>query len=101
MKITISVRAIYSVNLKIFNNQSQIWFGALAQDYMVQGKLDIFVQVDRQGTYQSTASRSIAYGTMVFMRAGIVHSSAVALSYVVTIATRYSAVRRQTEIRPG
>ena len=38
---------------------------------------------------------------MIVMRVGIVFDSFFALAKAVTIATRYSVVRRQTQNRPG
>ena len=43
----------------------------------------------------------IAYGTMVMIRAGLVMYMGQQLAKAVTIATRYSVVRRQTQNRPG
>lgn len=43
----------------------------------------------------------LAYGSMVFIRALIVGDCGRSLAQTCVITTRYSAVRRQTEIRPG
>ncbi|XP_053382345.1 peroxisomal acyl-coenzyme A oxidase 1-like isoform X2 [Mercenaria mercenaria] len=60
-----------------------------------------YAKVEKDGSYVRTSSPKVTYGTMVYVRSTIVGKAATALSYVVTIATRYSAVRRQTEIKPG
>ncbi|XP_054268638.1 probable peroxisomal acyl-coenzyme A oxidase 1 isoform X2 [Macrosteles quadrilineatus] len=54
------------------------------------------------GTYIKAPSNKLTYGTMIFVRVALVKG--VASSYLakaVTIATRYSAVRRQSEMKPG
>lgn len=43
----------------------------------------------------SNVPRQLVYGTMVYVRQTIVSDASCALSRAVTIATRYSAVRRQ------
>jgi acyl-CoA oxidase len=40
----------------------------------------------------------MAYGTMLFIRAGLVHRSGWAAAKAATIATRYSCVRKQGSI---
>lgn len=42
----------------------------------------------------------LTYQTMVFVRVNLVNEAAFNLSKAVTIAVRYSAVRRQSELRP-
>ncbi|CAM6021334.1 unnamed protein product [Sphagnum balticum] len=52
--------------------------------------------VTKQGKYErSNKPRQLGYGAMVFIRQGIVAEASVYLSRAVTIAVRYSAVRRQ------
>ena len=47
-------------------------------------------------------NEKLSYGTMVFIRAMIVYDVAARnLAHACTIATRYSAVRRQSELKPG
>ncbi|GCC18733.1 hypothetical protein chiPu_0018048 [Chiloscyllium punctatum] len=53
------------------------------------------------GTYMKPPSDKLTYGTMVFIRSMIVGDSARALSQACTIAIRYSAVRHQSELKPG
>ncbi|KAL4217914.1 Peroxisomal acyl-coenzyme A oxidase 1 [Mactra antiquata] len=60
-----------------------------------------YAKVDKDGTYTRSGDARITYGTMVLVRANIVANCGFALSQAVTIVTRYSAVRRQTEIKPG
>ncbi|XP_066268563.1 peroxisomal acyl-coenzyme A oxidase 1-like isoform X1 [Branchiostoma lanceolatum] len=58
-------------------------------------------RVEPDGTYVKPPSTKLAYGTMVQVRANIVMYSGVVLAKAVTIATRYSCVRRQSEMKPG
>nr|XP_057925438.1 peroxisomal acyl-coenzyme A oxidase 1 isoform X2 [Doryrhamphus excisus] len=60
-----------------------------------------YAKVDPDGTYVKPPSAKLTYGTMVFIRSMIVGESARALAKSSTIAIRYSAVRHQSEIRPG
>uniref|UniRef100_A0A3B4ENI7 Acyl-coenzyme A oxidase n=1 Tax=Pygocentrus nattereri TaxID=42514 RepID=A0A3B4ENI7_PYGNA len=60
-----------------------------------------YAQVEPDGSYLKPPSDKLTYGTMVFIRAMIVGESARALSKSCTIAIRYSAVRHQSELRPG
>lgn len=61
----------------------------------------IFWQVEPDGTYVKPVSDKLTYGTMVFIRSLIVGDSARSLSRACTIAIRYSAVRHQSELKPG
>ncbi|TKC53463.1 hypothetical protein EI555_014918 [Monodon monoceros] len=58
-------------------------------------------QVKPDGTYVKPLSNKLTYGTMVFIRSFLVGESARCLSKACTIAIRYSAVRHQSEIKPG
>lgn len=60
-----------------------------------------YSQVTPDGTYIKPPSSKITYGTMVMVRSGIVIYVARALSKAVTIATRYSVVRRQGQPEEG
>ncbi|XP_067353702.1 peroxisomal acyl-coenzyme A oxidase 1 isoform X1 [Channa argus] len=60
-----------------------------------------YAKVEPDGTYVKPPSSKLTYGTMVFIRSMIVGVSAQTLAKSCTIAIRYSAVRRQSEIRPG
>ncbi|XP_041839166.1 peroxisomal acyl-coenzyme A oxidase 1 isoform X1 [Melanotaenia boesemani] len=60
-----------------------------------------YAKVEPDGTYLKPKSAKLTYGTMVFVRSMIVGESARALAKSCTIAVRYSAVRHQSEIRPG
>ncbi|XP_047221568.1 peroxisomal acyl-coenzyme A oxidase 1 isoform X1 [Girardinichthys multiradiatus] len=60
-----------------------------------------YSKVEPDGTYVNPPSSKLTYGTMVFVRSMIVGESARALAKSCTIAIRYSAVRHQSEIRPG
>lgn len=61
----------------------------------------MLMQVEPDGTYTKPPVDKIAYGSMVMIRAGLVSTMANSLARAVTIATRYSIVRRQTQNRPG
>ncbi|XP_064101325.1 probable peroxisomal acyl-coenzyme A oxidase 1 [Macrobrachium nipponense] len=60
-----------------------------------------FSQVLEDGTYIRPKNDKLTYGTMVFVRVAICHDSCRQLQRAVTIATRYSAVRHQSELIPG
>ncbi|XP_065897934.1 peroxisomal acyl-coenzyme A oxidase 1-like [Dysidea avara] len=53
------------------------------------------------GTYTKPAHEKISYGTMMMVRAFLLFFTSDHLSRAVTIATRYSVVRRQTPSKPG
>jgi len=60
------------------------------------------VQVTPQGEYvRLTNNAKSTYGTMILIRAQIAATAANSLAKAVTIATRYSAVRRQTNNAEG
>ncbi|XP_053611144.1 probable peroxisomal acyl-coenzyme A oxidase 1 [Plodia interpunctella] len=59
-------------------------------------------QVLKDGTYVKVARHEkLTYGTMVFVRVMLVSEMAFNLAKAVTIAVRYSAVRRQSQPRPN
>lgn len=58
-------------------------------------------QVTKDGEYIKPKSDKLNYGTMVFVRVLITDMVGFNLARACTIATRYSAVRRQSEIIPG
>ncbi|KAL6782117.1 ACX1 [Auxenochlorella protothecoides x Auxenochlorella symbiontica] len=62
-----------------------------------------FARLERDGTYvpPPSANAKASYATMVFVRADIVKNAGDFLGRAVTIATRYTAVRRQTAPGPG
>ncbi|XP_069338963.1 peroxisomal acyl-coenzyme A oxidase 1 isoform X1 [Eulemur rufifrons] len=60
-----------------------------------------YAQVRPDGTYMKPLNNKLTYGTMVFIRSLLVGEAARVLSKACTIAIRYSAVRRQSEIKPG
>lgn len=57
-------------------------------------------QVGAGGVFTKSPASVLTYGTMVFVRVLIVKDAANQLSSAATIATRYSAVRRQSPIDP-
>ncbi|VFV45951.1 peroxisomal acyl-coenzyme a oxidase [Lynx pardinus] len=60
-----------------------------------------YAQVKPDGTYVKPVSNKLTYGTMVFVRSFLVGEAARSLSKACTIAIRYSAVRHQSELKPG
>uniref|UniRef100_V5GK88 Putative peroxisomal acyl-coa oxidase n=1 Tax=Ixodes ricinus TaxID=34613 RepID=V5GK88_IXORI len=58
-------------------------------------------QVTKEGDYIKPASDKLNYGTMVFVRVLLLDMFAFNIARACTIAIRYSAVRRQSEITPG
>lgn len=58
-------------------------------------------KVLKDGTYVKAPSSVLTYGTMMFVRVVIIRDVANYLSKAATIATRYSAVRRQSPIDPN
>jgi acyl-CoA oxidase len=54
-----------------------------------------FAKVNPDGSYEKPPHDKAAYGTMVHVRSGMVREAAEWLSRCVTIAIRYSVVRRQ------
>ena len=61
-----------------------------------------FSQVLPDGTYvPPKASSKLSYGTMVFVRTALSRFAFEMLARAVTIAIRYSIVRRQTQNKPG
>ncbi|XP_075166084.1 acyl-coenzyme A oxidase 1-like [Haematobia irritans] len=58
-------------------------------------------QVHRDGTFVQSPVSVLTYFTMVYVRCFIVRNVATQLSMAATIATRYSAVRRQSPINPN
>ncbi|CAH0562110.1 unnamed protein product [Brassicogethes aeneus] len=53
------------------------------------------------GTYVKSPSSKLTYGTMIFVRVVLVQDCASYMKKAVTIATRYSAVRHQSEMKPN
>lgn len=58
-------------------------------------------QVLEDGTFIKSPASVLTYGTMMFVRVVIIRDMANYLSKAATIATRYSAVRRQSPIDPS
>ena len=54
--------------------------------------------MEPDGTYVKPPRVKLGYFTMVKVRAGVVASSAMNLAKAVTIATRYSVVRKQGQL---
>jgi len=60
------------------------------------------VMVLRDGTYIKAKHDKLAYGGMVFVRATMIERAVYKLlAQAVTIAVRYSCVRRQSQLKPG
>ncbi|XP_078506954.1 peroxisomal acyl-coenzyme A oxidase 1-like [Lissotriton helveticus] len=60
-----------------------------------------YAQVEPNGAYVKPLSDKLTYGTMVYIRTLTVRAAAYSLSKACTIAIRYSAVRHQSELKPG
>ncbi|XP_015675183.1 peroxisomal acyl-coenzyme A oxidase 1 isoform X1 [Protobothrops mucrosquamatus] len=60
-----------------------------------------YAKVEPDGTYVKPLNAKLTYGTMVFIRSIIVGDAAHSLARACTIAIRYSAVRHQSELKPG
>ncbi|XP_046652365.1 probable peroxisomal acyl-coenzyme A oxidase 1 [Daphnia pulicaria] len=58
-------------------------------------------QVLEDGTYVKPTNSKLSYATMVFVRVVVCQDMTTNLRKAVTIATRYSCVRRQSELKPG
>ncbi|XP_055374432.1 probable peroxisomal acyl-coenzyme A oxidase 1 [Condylostylus longicornis] len=58
-------------------------------------------QVLEDGTFVEPSTSVLTYGTMMFVRVVIVRDTASNLAKCSTIATRYSAIRRQSPINPN
>ena len=56
-----------------------------------------YSKVTESGKYVKPPLDRLSYGTMVYVRVGIVMSGYKKLAQAVTIAVRYSAVRRQVK----
>lgn len=57
-------------------------------------------KITEDGTFIKPKASVLTYGTMMFVRVVIIRDMASYLSKAVTIATRYSCVRRQSQINP-
>lgn len=53
----------------------------------------------QDGTFKVSPNSKLTYGTMVLVRVMIVNSMAIQLARAATIAVRYSAVRRQSQLK--
>ncbi|XP_063548947.1 probable peroxisomal acyl-coenzyme A oxidase 1 isoform X1 [Cydia strobilella] len=60
-----------------------------------------FSQMKKDGTFVSGPSSKLVYGTMVYVRMTILCLMGNCLGQAVTIATRYAAVRRQSQPKPN
>eukprot|EP01119_Soliformovum_irregulare_P011146 TRINITY_DN2776_c0_g1_i1.p1 TRINITY_DN2776_c0_g1~~TRINITY_DN2776_c0_g1_i1.p1 ORF type:complete len:666 (-),score=227.53 TRINITY_DN2776_c0_g1_i1:202-2058(-) len=54
-----------------------------------------YAQVSKDGVYTNPPHSKVTYGTMVYVRVGIVLAASRSVGKAITIAIRYSAVRRQ------
>ncbi|VVC95915.1 unnamed protein product [Leptidea sinapis] len=57
-------------------------------------------KVLEDGTYVNAPNSKLTYGTMMFVRVMIVNDMCNYIAKAVTIATRYSAIRRQSKMKP-
>ncbi|CAG9796941.1 unnamed protein product [Diatraea saccharalis] len=58
-------------------------------------------KVLEDGTYVNAPSSKLTYGTMMFVRVMLVYDMCNYMAKAVTIATRYSAVRHQSQLKPN
>ncbi|CAH0405622.1 unnamed protein product [Chilo suppressalis] len=58
-------------------------------------------KVLEDGTYVNAPSSKLTYGTMMFVRVMLVHDMCNYMAKAVTVATRYSAVRHQSQPKPN
>ncbi|XP_069363234.1 acyl-coenzyme A oxidase 1-like isoform X2 [Maniola hyperantus] len=58
-------------------------------------------QVLKDGTFKASPNSKLLYGTMVYIRVIIVNEVSKNLAKATTIAVRYSAIRRQSQPKPG
>lgn len=54
----------------------------------------------QDGTFISSPNNKLTYGTMVYVRVVIVNNMANTLALAATVAVRYAAVRRQSQLKP-
>lgn len=59
----------------------------------------ISVMCFKDGTFKASPHSKLAYGTMVFVRVLIVNDSSNKLSRAAAISIRYSAVRKQSQLK--
>uniref|UniRef100_A0A0B6ZLF2 Acyl-coenzyme A oxidase n=1 Tax=Arion vulgaris TaxID=1028688 RepID=A0A0B6ZLF2_9EUPU len=84
-------------------------YGAMDNGFLILNNVRIprenmlmrYAQVLEDGTFVSPKNDRLVYGSMTLIRSQIVGGCARSLAKAVTIATRYSAVRRQSEINTG
>ncbi|CAG9581083.1 unnamed protein product [Danaus chrysippus] len=69
----------------------------IPRDYMLMKNAKVL----EDGTYVTAPSSKLAYGTMMFVRVMLVNDMCNYMAKAVTIATRYSAVRRQSQPKPN
>ncbi|KAH9633522.1 hypothetical protein HF086_013199 [Spodoptera exigua] len=60
-----------------------------------------YIPCSEDGTYVKSKNSKLIYGAMVFVRVVIVFDSVNYLAKAITVATRYSAVRRQSQLKEG
>lgn len=60
-----------------------------------------FIFALQDGSYVKSPNEKLAYGTVMFVRVVMLQGVASELAKACTIAIRYSAVRRQSEMKPG
>jgi len=81
-----------------------IWSGLL--ESIIKRVLWIFINLLpffylQDGSYVKSPNEKLTYGTMMFVRVVMLQNIASELAKACTIAIRYSAVRRQSEMKPG
>ncbi|XP_047519876.1 probable peroxisomal acyl-coenzyme A oxidase 1 [Pieris napi] len=69
----------------------------IPRDYMLMKNSKVL----EDGTYVNAPSSKLTYGTMMFVRVMLVNDMCNYIAKAVTIATRYSAIRRQSQPKPN
>jgi acyl-CoA oxidase len=60
-----------------------------------------FIFALKDGSYVKSPNEKLEYGTLMYVRVVMLQSVTFELAKACTIAIRYSAVRRQSEMKPG
>ncbi|VVC95919.1 unnamed protein product [Leptidea sinapis] len=75
--------------------------GFLGFEHVRIPRENMLMKYNQDGTFKSNPNSKLTYGTMVYVRVTIVFGAATQLARAVTIAVRYSAVRRQSRPKPN
>ncbi|CAH2262991.1 jg18693 [Pararge aegeria aegeria] len=84
-----------ATNFEIIGTYAQVKL-IFCEDVISQKKA-----AERDGTYKASPNSKLAYGAMVYVRVVIINSACKYLARATTIAVRYSAIRRQSQLKPN